>query len=354
METASPAWAQEASRRISRPRRWLTGLLQRIWWSPAVQPWAVRAFSALQWAGLSVCPNHFYWPIPDVAELRRREWPLARPVPGVELNLEAQREFAARVVAPYARECSFAASPGPRGCEYHYHNGLFECVDAEVTYAIMRHYRPRRVIEIGGGYSTRLIAAALLRNAAGGSRPGELITIEPAPDEALRNGFPGLSMLLADPAQNVDLGLFASLSEGDVLFVDSSHVVKVGSDVCYECLQILPSLQPGVLVHFHDIFLPCEYPRQAVLERLCFWSEQYLLQAFLSLNEEFEVLWAASAMQLFHPDVVESAVPAWRGSYASMPASIRRFLPTLDGSRVWPSSLWLRRKPRARQDPARA
>src|SRR5207248_587076 len=189
-------------------------------------------------------------------------------------------------------------------------------------YAMLRHHQPRRVIEIGGGYSTRLIASALRRNAAIKGRTGELITIEPFPDEVLRNGFPGLSMLIADPAQNVDVRLFASLSEGDVLFVDSSHVVKIGSDVCYECLQVLPSLQPGVLVHFHDIFLPCEYPRQAVLERLCFWSEQYLLQAFLAMNEEFEVLWSASAMQLFHPEVVEGAVPEWRGSYARMPQEI--------------------------------
>jgi hypothetical protein len=268
------------------------------------------------------------------------------PLPGVELGLERQCEFAGKVVAPFVRECNFGALPGARGHEYHYNNGLFECVDAEVTYAMLRHFQPRRVIEIGGGFSSRLIAHALHRNAAGNGKVGELVTIEPDPDEVLRNGFPGLSMLIADPAQNVEASLFESLSSGDVLFVDSSHVVKIGSDVCHECLQILPRLQPGVLVHFHDIFLPCEYPRQAVLERLCFWSEQYLLQAFLALNHDFEVLWSASAMQLFHPDVVESAVPGWRGSYARMPAEIRRFQPTLDGERLWPTSFWMRRKPR--------
>lgn len=317
-----------------------------MWWSARVQPWVVRMFSALQSVGISVTPNHYYWPIPDLGELSGREWPLARPTPGVELNLEKQRGFAAGVVAPYARECSFSSVPGQREYEYHYNNGLFECVDAEVAYAMVRHFKPRRVVEIGGGYSTRLMAHALLRNAAAQAAPGELITIEPAPSEVLRNGFPGLSMLLADPAQNVDLSLFASLQAGDILFVDSSHVVKIGSDVCYECLQILPRLRPGVIVHFHDIFLPCEYPRQAVLDRLCFWSEQYLLQAFLAMNQEFEVLWAGSAMQLFHPEALLNAVPAWRGSYARMPAEVRRFQPTLDGDRVWPSSFWLRRKPR--------
>jgi len=338
-------WGEGVSGRISRPRRWLTRLLQQIWWSPHVQPWAVRAFSALQSLGISLCPNHYYWPIPDLAELKSRDWTLAKPIAGIDLGLERQVEFASTTISAYARECAFPSSPGPRGYEYHYNNGLFECVDAEVTYAMVRHYKPRRVIEIGGGFSTRLIADALLRNAAASGKPGELITIEPSPSDVLRSGFPGLSMLIADPAQNVDISLFASLEEGDILFVDSSHVVKTGSDVCYECLQILPSLRPGVVIHFHDIFLPCEYPRQAVLERLCFWSEQYLLQAFLALNEEFEVLWAGSAMQLFHPDVLERAVPNWRGSYARMPRGIRRFMPTLDGDRVWPASFWIRRKP---------
>ena len=344
MAAAAPSWGESLDRRMLRLRQWLTRVLQRMWWSPRIQPWVVRMFSALQSAGISVTPNHYYWPIPDIGELRAREWPLARSTPGVELNLESQRQFATRVVAAYAREGSFPSAPGQRGYEYHYNNGLFECVDAEVAYAMVRHFQPRRVVEIGGGYSTRLIAQALLRNAPAQAAPGELITIEPVPGEALRNGFPGLSMLIADPAQNVDLSLFASLNAGDMLFVDSSHVVRIGSGVCYECLQILPRLRPGVIVHFHDIFLPCEYPRQAVLDRLCFWSEQYLLQAFLAMNQEFEVLWSASAMQVFHPDDLLNAVPAWRGSYKRMPAEIRRFQPTLDGDRVWPSSFWFRRK----------
>jgi len=343
--TVSTGWEEEAGRHIPLLRGWLTKLLQWIWWNPVIQPRVVRLFSALQSLGISICPNHYYWPVPDVADLRSRDWPLVTPTPGLELNLEGQREFATNVVARYERECSFSSGPGTRISEYHYNNGLFECVDAEVAYAMVRHHKPKRVIEVGGGYSTRLIANALQRNAASDGKPGELITIEPFPEEALRNGFPGLSMLIADPAQKVDVNLFASLSEGDVLFVDSSHVVKTGSDVCYECLQILPRLKPGVLVHFHDIFLPCEYPRQAVLERLCFWSEQYLLQAFLAMNDGFEVLWAASAMQLFHPEVVESAIPRWRGSYTRMPPEIRRFQPTLDGDRVWPASFWMRRKP---------
>jgi hypothetical protein len=227
---------------------------------------------------------------------------------------------------------------------YHYNNGLFEAVDAEVAYCMVRHFKPRRIVEIGGGFTTRLLAAALLENRKRNGEPGELITIEPFPNELLVNGFPGLSMLVADRVQEVPLSLFRSLEESDILFVDSSHVVNIGSDVCYEILSILPELQKGVVVQFHDIFLPCDYPERAVLENLCFWTEQYLLQAFLSFNQEFEVIWASSAMQLFQPDLLRAAFPNWRYSYARLPRSEQQFIPTLDRERVWPSSFWMRRR----------
>jgi hypothetical protein len=143
--------------------------------------------------------------------------------------------------------------------------------------------------------------------------------------------------------QEVPLDLFQSLQAGDILFLDSSHIVSVGSDVVREYLEIVPQLNPGVLVHIHDIFLPSDYPREAVLRNLCFWSEQYLVQAFLSFNSDFEVLWGSSAMQTFHSQELESAFPQWRESYRSLPHNLRRFIPTLDGEHVWPSSLWIRR-----------
>jgi hypothetical protein len=122
--------------------------------------------------------------------------------------------------------------------------------------------------------------------------------------------------------------------------------VAVGSDVVQEYLQVLPRLKPGVLVHVHDIFLPSDYPRRAVLDNLWFWSEQYLLQAFLSFNHEFEILWSASAMQLSHARVLEECFPNWVNSYANIPPAKRRFIPTADGNRVWPSSFWMRRTTR--------
>jgi Methyltransferase domain len=298
----------------------------------------VAAFRVLQDVGITVIPNHFYWPVPDLRELETRDW-MSNPSPaGLDLNLDKQLEWARRVVPRYQAEWAFpdyATSP----TEYHYNNGFFEAVDAEVAYAMVRHFRPSRIIEVGGGSSTRLLSAALQANRADGQIQGELFTIEPFPNRSLE----GITNLIAARVQDVDLDLFLSLGEGDILFLDSSHVVSVGSDVVREYLEILPRLQPGVLIHVHDIFLPSDYPRDAVLSKLCFWSEQYLLQAFLAFNPEFEVLWGSSAMQQFHPDVLLEAFPHWEHSYSRIAKNVRQFLPTVDGDRVWPSSFWMRR-----------
>jgi len=96
-------------------------------------------------------------------------------------------------------------------------------------------------------------------------------------------------------------------------------------------------------VHAHDIFTPSDYPRENVLNKMCFWSEQYMLQSFLSLNQSFEVLWGSSAMQAFHPDILEEYFSKWSTNYANVPQDKRRFVPTIDGKRTWPSSFWFRR-----------
>jgi hypothetical protein len=143
--------------------------------------------------------------------------------------------------------------------------------------------------------------------------------------------------------QEVDLDVFLSLQRGDFLFLDSSHVVGIGSDVVREYLEIVPRIAAGALIHAHDIFIPGDYPREAVLHNLAFWSEQYLLQALLMFNPHFEVLWGSSYMQSRANGELDKAFPHWPHSYRNMPLTNRRFLPTLDGERVWPSSFWMRK-----------
>ena len=304
--------------------------------------WTVAGFKLLQRAGISVSPNHYYWPVPDVRQLETRQWP-SSAMCGIDLRWERQLRFLQGVVPLYQSELNFPDALNGVA-SYHRNNGYFETVDAEIAYCMVRHFQPRRIIEIGTGFSTLLFQAALRKNAESGGLRGELLTIDHDRQklEAASDNFS--AEVMVKPVQEVHWSVFSALREDDILFLDSSHVVGVGSDVVHEYLEILPRLNRGVLIHAHDIFLPADYPREAVLHHLCFWSEQYLLQAFLAFNHDFEVIWGSSAMQLFQREALEQAFPSWRTSYRNMPLEARRFIPSVDQQRVWPSSFWFRRK----------
>ena len=319
----------------------MTSAARRVKNNPLFFPAIVRGFRALQRLGINITPNHFYWPVPDMEELAEREWPIYAAPQGCNFRLRNQVELARHFAHNYVPELEWNSTP--TSDSYHYNNGYFESCDAEVAYCMVREWKPRRIIEIGSGFSTRAMAEALRANREQDGVAGELITVDPNPERLPEDGWGDVVMVVAERVQHLDIGVFEMLRADDMLFIDSSHVVSVGSDVVREYLQILPRLNPGVLVHVHDIFLPSDYPRSAVLDNLWFWSEQYLLQAFLSFNREFEVLWSASAMQLSHARTLEQSFPNWNASYANMAPSERRFIPTLDGNRVWPSSFWMRR-----------
>lgn len=343
-ERLSDASQPQAANREPWTKRLFTSVARRCKNNSFFFPAAVRGFRALQKFGFNVTPNHFYWPVPDVAELEDREWPIYAAPPGCNFRMRQQVELVKHFSSRYVPELGWTRTETPDS--YHYQNGFFESVDAEIAYCMVRHWKPRRVIEIGSGYSTRVMAQALRANLEEDGIAGELVTVDPYPERLPKDGLGDVVTVVPERVQHLDLALFETLSPDDILFIDSSHVVAVGSDVVREYLQILPRLNPGVLVHVHDIFLPSDYPRSAVLENLWFWSEQYLLQAFLTFNPEFEVLWAASAMQLSHAQLLEISFPSWRNSYSNMPPKKRRFVPSGDGRRVWPSSFWMRRIPK--------
>ena len=309
---------------------------------PRFRLFAAAMFRLCQKLGLNVTPRHFYWPIPDLAMLARKDWTACSLSDGVALQLERQLRILETDLRRFCVECVFPEEETQCEHQFHFNNGFFERVDAEVAWAMVRLLRPRRIVEIGSGQSTRLLAAALCRNQEEG-QSGELLAIEPNPDAVLTRGFPGLSKLARQRVQQVPIEVFTELEEQDILFIDSSHVVAIDSDVVHEYLRILPKLKPGVVIHIHDIFIPADYPQKFVMKNLCFWGEQYLLEAFLSYNRAFEVLWASSAMQLFHRAELERSFPGWRGSYLRMPEKQRVFTPTLDGNNVWPCSFWMRK-----------
>ena len=181
----------------------------------------------------------------------------------------------------------------------------FRGVDALVAYCMIRHFQPELIAEVGSGWSSLVLGQAAAKN-----KNSALICIDPFPGELLRKGnIPALRSLIEKKIQDIDLEFFSQLGSGDVLFIDSSHTVKIGGDVNYLFLEVLPRLRPGVIVHVHDIFLPFEYRRDWVLDEFRFWTEQYILQAFLTFNSQFEVLLANSYLNHYHQQDLKTAFP---------------------------------------------
>ncbi len=271
-----------------------------------------RFFRTWESRGYHVTPNHFYQPIPDTRELSDALWATPSALPGIDVDEQGQIDLLAQFVAAFKAE--YEALPRSKAAAphlYYLNNASFESVDAEILYCMIRHFKPRRVWEIGSGFSTLLAAQAIEENRRLDGSRCELVAFEPYPNPTLKTGFPGLSRLVASRIQDVPLPEFAKLEQNDFLFIDSSHVLKIGSDVQYEYLEVLPRLAEGVIVHCHDIFLPAEYPRDWVVNDHRFWNEQYLLQAFLAFNRAFQVLWAGSFMHLRHPDKLEAAFSSY-------------------------------------------
>lgn len=301
-----------------------------------------QTFRIFQSIGISLVPNHYYWPVPDYKALEARKWPDEQPPIGVDLALEKQLDFLRNVVPQYQLEWG-PETGAIANAGYKRGNGFFETVDAEIAYCLVRHFKPKRIIEVGGGHSSRVMAAALDQNLKVDGVSGELLTIDPHPNRFPKEALSDRVRLIAASVQSIDLDIFMSLEEGDFLFLDSTHVVGIGSDVVREYLEIVPRIHPGVLIHAHDIFIPADYPQGLVLKSLSFWSEQYLLAALLMSNPQFQVVWGSSAMQSSNPEALEQVFPHWKHSYRNMALENRRFLPSIDGDRVWPSSFWMRK-----------
>ena len=262
-----------------------------------IQKAALATFPLWERLGLHVLPAHYYYPVPSSEDLPDELFDRVSACLGIEWRRDVQRRYLRDVFPAYLRE--FDAAP----------NAGLSLVDAAVLHAMVRHHKPRKIVEIGSGHSTRITAAACVRNERDG-HPCEFVAIEPYPPAILRPPLPGLTRLRPQKIQQVELDEFADC---DLLFVDSSHVVRMGGDVPHVQLEIVPRLKPGCLVHFHDILLPAHYWKDWVRGRRFYWTEQYLLQAFLLFNTEFEVLWAARLMQLEAQDALAAAFPFYDG-----------------------------------------
>ena len=264
---------------------------RKLWSSGA----AVKAYGlarrTAERAGLQLVLKTYYSPIPDLRSLPQSVWVEADPLRGIELDLDGQVGRVGQRLAPYFAEFDAAVRSG---LGYDELNPSYPLPDARLLYAIVRDARPASIVELGSGQTSRVIAAACAANASDGSS-SRYEAYDPFPI-AVDATLAGLAALHRTPAQEVSEEIFRALGAGDVLFVDTTHTVKIGSDVNRIILRVLPLLAPGVIVHFHDISLPYEYPRYLLEDYALYWAEQYLLQAFLSMNPSFEVLYATDAL----------------------------------------------------------
>lgn len=274
----------------------LTTLIRRAVWSKTL-------FEFWQKLGVNVTRKHFSSPIPDTRELAERQslWTEELPLAGVDMNPAGQLRLLEKVFPKYRDELDFAVNKADNPNGYYVNNAGFGFQDAAVLHCMIRHFRPKTVIEVGAGFSTFISARAALMNEKEG-HPTRLVAVEPYPIPLLKKGFPGLDNLLVRKAEEMEVSFFEQLGENDILFIDTSHVVRIGNDVNFLYLDVLPTLKKGVVVHTHDIFFPHHHSREQVLDNLAFWTEQYLLQAFLCLNSAYEVLFGNHYMLYKYPD----------------------------------------------------
>jgi hypothetical protein len=270
-----------------------------------------KSFQTYRFLPVKVPAGHYYSPVvdPDTigdyheASLRTRPEEIA----GIVFPLDEMAEFWRR------NEAFISATPfgdlSDSENRYGYRSGPYPYGDAIMLRAIIGHYRPRRIIEIGSGASS----VCMLDSAEhAGLDDFQLTCIEPFPTRLrslLRPGDERHVVIHERGVQGMPLGLFQELEANDILFIDSTHVLKTGSDVHYELFHILPTLKPGVLVHFHDCRYPFEYSRQLVFEKRYSWNEAYGVRALLMYSSRFRVVFYNSLFAQRYEDLIRSICP---------------------------------------------
>lgn len=294
---------------------------------------AYQAFERLERTRVHVLPAHYYSPVADRTWLRHNEslWRRPATLPGVDWDLDDQLRWLRKACADHVDEVRgfpFLSRLDELGIRFRY--GLIE---GQVLHCVVRSLAPRRIVEIGGGASTALMSDAVERNVREGRQASEIVAIDPfMPPEV--SGLPRVEVRRI-PAQDVSAALFADLGEGDLLFIDSSHAVKTGSELHRIYLELLPALPPGVLVHIHDIYLPYLYSPW-VLGDFWDWQETALLAALLVHNPRLQVLCCQSALHHAKPAELGEVLPDYR------PRPMADGLDDGGSEGHFPSSLWLR------------
>jgi len=254
--------------------------------------------------------GHFYSPIPDLEEIRRDDSSIwgtpPREIDGVNLNEKGQFELL-RKLCKFYKEIPFKDGKSEK-LRYFFENPAFSYSDAIILYSMIRFAKPRHIIEVGSGYSS---CVTLDTNELFFSGKIKTTFIEPYPDlfySLIKKSDKEKVRVFPVRLQEIPLVEYDELNRNDILFIDSTHVSKVNSDVNYVFFKILPRLKSGVIIHFHDVFYPFEYPKPWIYEGRA-WNENYILRAFLEYNSAFKILFFNTFMINFFEDYFQKNMP---------------------------------------------
>lgn len=255
---------------------------------------ASRTFHFFErYLNIHITPVDYYSPIPNVSKLDPKVFEKVFDDTGMDWNVAGQAELLNKIFPKYSGEYK----PEP--------NEGLSLADAFILYAMIREKKPKVMMEVGSGESTMISLRALKKNREEGVA-SMFYAIEPYPKDYLRRISDEGFKLIDKKLEEIEIDFF---SQADLIFIDSSHVAKIGSDVNYEILEIVPKLKKDAVVHWHDIMLPMNYWKEWTHEGTKFWNESYMLHAFMLFNDTYKVLWASRYMQLNHADVMKQQMP---------------------------------------------
>ncbi len=288
--------------------------------------------------GLFLLPVHYYVSTPNIVELRksREVWAKKSDLPGITTSIDEQVSNLKAICLPFQKET--IASEFYRAADQRSLGPGYGFIEGQALHCVVRHFKPQRIIEVGSGFSTHCIVKACELNRLETMESCEVTSIEPYPSQAVRN----LSQihLIEKQVQTVPTTIFEGLRENDFLFIDSSHTVKTGSDVNFLILEVLPRLHSGVIVHFHDIYLPYDYGRTADRTYL-HWSETSLLHAFLIFNERARIIASLSMLHYECKDELKALFPEYSPQQDQNGLWIGTGNPFAHKSGHFPSSLYI-------------
>ncbi len=266
---------------------------------------------------LGVLPvlDHYYQPMINPQKHLTKSLREDRVLTGIDLNVEEQLNLLSKF--NYNEELLKIPLFKTDKTEFYYNNDLYMSGDAEYLYNTIRYFKPKRIFEIGSGHSTLMAVKAIEQNKHESDYICQHICVEPYEQPILEK----IDVVLKrEKVENIDLTFFQQLEANDILFIDSSHIIRPQGDVLFEYLELLPTLKKGVIVHVHDIFTPKDYLDEWIFDHKL-WNEQYLLEAFLTFNSSFKIIGALNYLAHNHYNAFAKVAPVFESQKGREPGA---------------------------------